>query len=159
MTLKFAKKLPTLGIHYKAIPDPEPTLPEGLLPDLPDLTRGIDTSVVKTPTHSFGAPEYWYWCLFRYHKRLFTHKSNIIMRFSRGRSSIIGLHHCVRSICHVTDSLEHYPSMFSRGLPITRYDNLFFLIYRIETNQGIVADNRCGKLSKKHTPCSNLFNS
>ena len=34
MTLKFAKKLPTLGIHYKAIPDPEPTLPEGLLPDL-----------------------------------------------------------------------------------------------------------------------------
>ena len=45
MTLKFAKKLPTLGIHYKAIPDPEPTLPEGLLPDLPDPTRGIDTSL------------------------------------------------------------------------------------------------------------------
>ena len=47
MTLKFAKKLPTLGIHYKAIPDPEPTLPEGLLPDLPDPTRGIDTSLFQ----------------------------------------------------------------------------------------------------------------
>ena len=46
MTLKFAKKLPTFGIHHKAIPDPEPTLPKGLLPDLPDPTQGIDTSLV-----------------------------------------------------------------------------------------------------------------
>lgn len=36
MTLEFAKKLLTRGNHYKAIPDPESTLPEGLLPDLPD---------------------------------------------------------------------------------------------------------------------------
>ena len=28
MTLKFAKILTTLGVHYKAIPNPEPTLPE-----------------------------------------------------------------------------------------------------------------------------------
>ena len=35
MTLKFAKKLPTLGIHYKAIPDPEPTLPESYYPIYP----------------------------------------------------------------------------------------------------------------------------
>ena len=48
MTLKFAKKLPTLGIHHKAIPDPEPTLPEGVLPDLPDPTRGIDASLVSS---------------------------------------------------------------------------------------------------------------
>ena len=47
-TLMFAKKLPTLGICCKAIPDPEPTLPEGLLPDLPDPTRGIDTSIFCT---------------------------------------------------------------------------------------------------------------
>ena len=31
MALKFAKKLPTLGIHDKAIPDPEPTILKGLL--------------------------------------------------------------------------------------------------------------------------------
>ena len=31
MALKFAKKLPTLGIHEKAIPDPEPTILKGLL--------------------------------------------------------------------------------------------------------------------------------
>ena len=36
MTSKFAKKMPTLGKHYKAIPDPELTLPKGLLPDLAD---------------------------------------------------------------------------------------------------------------------------
>ena len=36
MTLKFAKKLPTLGMHYNAKPDSEPTLPEDQLPDLPD---------------------------------------------------------------------------------------------------------------------------
>ena len=36
MTLEFTKKLPTRGNHYKAILDPELTLPEGLLPDLPD---------------------------------------------------------------------------------------------------------------------------
>ena len=46
MALKVAKKLPTLGIHYKAIPNPEPTLHEGLLPDLPDPIRGINTSQV-----------------------------------------------------------------------------------------------------------------
>ena len=46
MTQEFGKKLPTLGIHYKAIPDLEPTLPEGLLPDLPDPTLGIDTSLL-----------------------------------------------------------------------------------------------------------------
>ena len=34
ITLNFPKKLPTLGIHYKAIPDP--TLPDSLLPDLPN---------------------------------------------------------------------------------------------------------------------------
>ena len=45
VTWNFAKKLPTLGTHYKATPDPEPTVPEGLLPDLPDPTRGIDTSL------------------------------------------------------------------------------------------------------------------
>ena len=48
MTLKFGKKLPTLGIHYKAIPDLESTLPEGLLPDLLDPTRGINTSLEVT---------------------------------------------------------------------------------------------------------------
>ena len=48
MTLKFAKKLSTLAICYKAIPDLELTLSEGLLPDLPDPTRGIDTSLVIT---------------------------------------------------------------------------------------------------------------
>ena len=42
MTLWFAKKLPTLGIRYKAIPDPEPNLRKGLLPDLPDPIREID---------------------------------------------------------------------------------------------------------------------
>ena len=42
MTLKFAKKLPTM-----AIPDAKPALPNGLLPepDVPDHTRGIDTSM------------------------------------------------------------------------------------------------------------------
>mgnify|MGYP001796681442 CR=1 FL=1 len=40
MTLKFAKKLSTFAICYKAIPEPEPTLP-----DLPNPTRGIDTSL------------------------------------------------------------------------------------------------------------------
>ena len=30
MTWNFIKKLPTLGMHYKAIPDPKLTLPEGL---------------------------------------------------------------------------------------------------------------------------------
>ena len=48
VTWNFAKKLPTLGTHYKAMPDPELTLPEGLLPDLPDTTRVIDTSLVLT---------------------------------------------------------------------------------------------------------------
>ena len=43
----FAKKLPTLGMQYKAIHDPEPIQPEGLLPDLTDPTRGIDTSLLK----------------------------------------------------------------------------------------------------------------
>ena len=46
MTVKFAKNLPTLGIHYKAISVLELTLPEGLLPDLPNPTRGIDTLLV-----------------------------------------------------------------------------------------------------------------
>ena len=46
MTVKFAKKLPTLGIRYKAIPDLEPTIPKGLLPYLPNPTRGIDTLLV-----------------------------------------------------------------------------------------------------------------
>ena len=32
MTSKFAKTLPTFGINYEMIPDPEPILPEGLLP-------------------------------------------------------------------------------------------------------------------------------
>ena len=45
-TWNFVKKLPTLGTHDKTIPDPEPTLPEGLLPDLPDPTRGIDSSLL-----------------------------------------------------------------------------------------------------------------
>ena len=36
MTMKFAKKLPSLCIHNKAIPKSKPTLPEGLLPDQPD---------------------------------------------------------------------------------------------------------------------------
>ena len=35
MTWIFAKKLLTLGMHYEAIPDPELTLPKGLLPDQP----------------------------------------------------------------------------------------------------------------------------
>ena len=30
MTWNFAKKLPTLRMHRKAIPDPEPSLPEDL---------------------------------------------------------------------------------------------------------------------------------
>ena len=34
-TQNIAKKLPTFGMHYEAVPDPEPSL-EGLLPDLPD---------------------------------------------------------------------------------------------------------------------------
>ena len=38
-------KLPTLRVHYRAIPVMEPTLPEGLLPELPGLTRGIDTTL------------------------------------------------------------------------------------------------------------------
>ena len=54
MTPNFTKKLPTLGIRYKAIPDPEPTLPEGLLPNLPDPTRGIDTSLLLN-NHGLGA--------------------------------------------------------------------------------------------------------
>ena len=36
MILKIAKKVPALAIHYQAIPDPEPALPEGLLPDQPE---------------------------------------------------------------------------------------------------------------------------
>ena len=51
-TSNFAKKLPTLGMHYKAIPDPEPSL-EGLLPDLPDPTWGINTSLAPP---SKGSP-------------------------------------------------------------------------------------------------------
>ena len=35
---------PTLGVHYEAILDPEPTLPKGLLPDFPNPTRGIRRS-------------------------------------------------------------------------------------------------------------------
>ena len=48
MIIKFAKKLPTLGTHKKAIHNPEPTLPEGLLPDLLDPTRGTNTSLSYT---------------------------------------------------------------------------------------------------------------
>ena len=47
MILKFAKELFTLGIFYKVLPDPESTLPEGLLPDLLNPTRGIDTSLTN----------------------------------------------------------------------------------------------------------------
>ena len=39
MTLKFVQKLRTHGIHYKAKPGPELTLPGGQLPDLPTLTK------------------------------------------------------------------------------------------------------------------------
>ena len=46
ITLDFAKKLPAPCTHYKGIPDLEPTLPEGLLPDLPEPTQGIDTSLL-----------------------------------------------------------------------------------------------------------------
>ena len=35
--------LPTLGIRYKAKLDPEPIIPEGLLPYLSNPTRGFDT--------------------------------------------------------------------------------------------------------------------
>ena len=43
---RFAKKLSTLGMHYKAVPDPEPTKPESLyLLYLPDPTGGIDTAL------------------------------------------------------------------------------------------------------------------
>ena len=45
VTWNIAKKLPTLGTLYKAIPDQELTLPEGLLPD---PARGIDTSLRLT---------------------------------------------------------------------------------------------------------------
>ena len=50
MTLKFAKKLPTLSIHYKAIPDPEPTIPEGLLPDTgnPNITNSVGYQAKQT---------------------------------------------------------------------------------------------------------------
>ena len=48
MTLKFAKELPTVDIRYKAITNPEPTLPEGLSPDLLDPLRVIDTSITFT---------------------------------------------------------------------------------------------------------------
>ena len=54
MTLRFAKKLPTLGIRYKAIPDLEPTLSKGLLPELPDPTRGIDTSLSLTMPNTWS---------------------------------------------------------------------------------------------------------
>ena len=46
MTWSFTKNLPTLGMHYKSIPDQEYTLPECLLPGLSDPTRGIDTLIV-----------------------------------------------------------------------------------------------------------------
>ena len=46
ITTIFLNKLTTLAICYQAIPDLEPTLPEGLLPDLPNPTQGIDTSLV-----------------------------------------------------------------------------------------------------------------
>ena len=46
VTWFFDKKLPTPGTHYKAIPDPEPTLPESLLPNLADSNREIDTSLI-----------------------------------------------------------------------------------------------------------------
>ena len=52
MNWKFAKKLPTLGIHYEPIPGPEPTLPEGLLPN---PTQGIDTSLVSIVVHLISA--------------------------------------------------------------------------------------------------------
>ena len=48
MTWNFAKNLPTLGMQYKAILVPEPILTKGLLPDLPDSTRGMDTSLPKS---------------------------------------------------------------------------------------------------------------
>ena len=54
MTLKFAKRLPTLGVHYNAIPDPEPTLPG----PLDSRNRQITTSqiydktiITKSDTH------------------------------------------------------------------------------------------------------------
>ena len=47
ITLRFAKKLPTLKIHHKAKPDPEPTLPEGLLPDLPDPSLQMLAQVLR----------------------------------------------------------------------------------------------------------------
>ena len=45
MTLQYVKKLPNLAKHYKTTPDLKPTPPKGLLPDLPDPTRGISTSL------------------------------------------------------------------------------------------------------------------
>ena len=45
MTENYVDTLPTLGMNYQAIRDPELTLPEGLLPDLPEPIRGIDTSL------------------------------------------------------------------------------------------------------------------
>ena len=43
MTLQYVKKLPNLAKHYKTTLDLKPTPPKGLLPDLPDPTRGIST--------------------------------------------------------------------------------------------------------------------
>ena len=45
-----------------------------------------------------------FWCLLRYHKRLISLKNYIII-CSRC-SSIV--HHCVRPICDISDSLAHY---------------------------------------------------
>ena len=39
MTPNFTKKLPTLSIRYEAKPDQKLTLPEGVLPNLPDPTQ------------------------------------------------------------------------------------------------------------------------
>ena len=36
----------TLGMQHKTIPNPEPTLPENLLPNLADSNREIDTSLI-----------------------------------------------------------------------------------------------------------------
>ena len=53
MTWKLANKLPTLSMHYKTMPDPKITLPEGLLPNLSGPTQKIDTSLAMISGMNF----------------------------------------------------------------------------------------------------------
>ena len=58
MTWNFAKELPTLSMHWKVIPELEPTLPEGLLPD-----ADIPNPIQELTLHYAALMEFLYFSL------------------------------------------------------------------------------------------------